>query len=297
MGFSCSVVPSGEYAAGPGWIIIDAERQYKGFGAIRKQFRDTYSPKCDKSRQVRRRGQMARRKAVEEQESIVQRLVLKGYSPSLIYEYMERKKYFEKPRPKLSKRTIERMVREVAPEDLSGPWSLHDADTETAAHVLDVLRYVFVKTEGRVWLSKAVGDCVAMIRAVYPSAPPVLVYAFARRYQALGADDDRRPFDLLLAALAASNWHIPDENVVDAIATWESRYGTMPPILLPELLEDFELEDVDRDPDGLDEDLKADYVTRDPGGEDAEPVARNDRLSELGGPGADNSFDNKAGGH
>jgi hypothetical protein len=222
---------------------------------------------------------MARRKAVEEQENIVQRLALRGYSPSQIYGHMERKKYFENPRPKLSKRTVERMVRAVAPDDPSGPWSLHDAETETAAHVLDVLRYVFVNTEGRVWLTKDVARYVATIREVCPSAPPQLVYAFARRYQALGEDDDGRFVDLVLAALAASDWNIEDDRVATAIATWKSRYGTMPPVLLPGLRDEFGLEDVDGDPDGLDEDLKADYVPRAPPG-------RHPRVDDHAGDGS-----------
>src|SRR5215207_5352635 len=60
-----------------------------------------------------------------------------------------------------SESTISRMVERLKPADVSGPWSLAEEENpENADLVLEVLAQVYDRTNGRVWLTKAVAGWV-----------------------------------------------------------------------------------------------------------------------------------------
>lgn len=127
----------------------------------------------------------------------VRDLVLKGYSPSQIYKHLEAQKCF-KPMPTL--RTIQRMVKEIAPPDLSEEWSLADAEPEDARFVLDLLAVLTRVSEGRTTLSRAMAEWALKVRKAAPSLPIYRTYEFAMEYRRqMEQRESTRDLDLFLA--------------------------------------------------------------------------------------------------
>jgi hypothetical protein len=101
-----------------------------------------------------------------------------------------------------SKSTVERLVDKYRSVDVSGPWSLLDADPEEARNVRLVAWWLDGFSGGYLWLSKDLASWIARIVAVVPvpTIPMHWAWALARCYQAARAreEHDVRCLDLAL---------------------------------------------------------------------------------------------------
>lgn len=152
---------------------------------------------------------MARAKSASvEQQREVEKLVMEEFGAAQIHRQLESSDELREPR--LSLRTVQRMVRELKPDDLSGRWSMAEADPEEAALVLDALAFLFDETEGRAWLTKDRARWIARIRTACPTIGIEMALWAAWRYQRLHATGgDTRYLDLLLGARP---WEGSEEN-------------------------------------------------------------------------------------
>jgi len=100
----------------------------------------------------------------------------------------------------ISEKTVQRMVRELRPPDTSGAWAFMGADPEDAELILDVACYVFIYSEGRVWLTQGTADFVLRVRRAAPSLPTRWAWWLAHTYQLIAGDPepDTRALDLTL---------------------------------------------------------------------------------------------------
>jgi len=138
-----------------------------------------------------------------ELEQEVKRLAMGEYSPSQIYKHLEAQGCF-KPMPTL--RTIQRMVKEIAPPDLSGEWSLVDAEPEDARLILDTFAEAAAHTAGRSFISKGTADWVVRVRRAAPTLPPYDAFVVAREYRRATDTRDSKHIRALDALLAFKPW-------------------------------------------------------------------------------------------
>jgi hypothetical protein len=165
-------------------------------------------------------GMTGRPQATIEQQHAVERYVLEGHSAAAIYRLLKSNGLLDDPHPELHKRTIERMVRRLTPEDTSDPWSAMD-EPEQARFVLDVAAYVFNMSQSRVWLTKNLAQWIARVRTVDPETPPHFAYVLARSYQSARTVEEFRNLDL---ELDAKPWKILSEDTSNPMAQY---LGTM----------------------------------------------------------------------
>ena len=154
--------------------------------------------------------------ATRKQQQVVQQLVYAGHGPAAIHRLLREKGLYDDPHPELHKRTIERMVRRMIPEDDSGPWSAMD-DPDQARLVHDVAAYVHFMSEGRVWISKDLAQRIAGVRTVDPEIPPHFAYWLARAYQSARSPEEVRNLDL---ELGLKPWKELSENTSDPMVQY-----------------------------------------------------------------------------
>jgi hypothetical protein len=132
-----------------------------------------------------------------EVEEKVRELMGRGFGKAQVYGELKRVGMIDKGSSP-SKSTIDRAFDRLKPKDPTGPWSLADADPDDARRVLDVLLFVFLYTEGRVWLSEGLADHVVRLRIASPTMPPDWAYYLARRYQSVASNEESRFLDLVV---------------------------------------------------------------------------------------------------
>jgi hypothetical protein len=81
----------------------------------------------------------------------------------------------------VSKKTVERMVKDFAPADSSGPWSLVGADPEEARTILDVLAHEL--TSRPVWPTRERARWIARVRTAAPDIPTAWAREIAHGYE------------------------------------------------------------------------------------------------------------------
>jgi hypothetical protein len=102
-------------------------------------------------------------------------------------------------------RTVQRIVKDERPKDMSGPWSTFEALDDEAQIILPILRFVILDSGGRI--SSFTRAEAAAVLAVRRAAPRIsnlrLVWLFAREYvrRDLRAETDFTALDVALADL------------------------------------------------------------------------------------------------
>ena len=122
-------------------------------------------------------------------ENELRRLALQGNSPAQIDALLERDGFYVGWRP--SKRTIERRVREVVPEDTSERWSVLEDNVDQLQYVSYVQRWLLHRTDGRVWLTINQADLLDRIFTLAGYVPEPWAWALALAYQAAWAREEK----------------------------------------------------------------------------------------------------------
>lgn len=145
-----------------------------------------------------------------EQSRVVRELALQGYGAAQIDRVLVSKGLKQDPHPALHRRTIERMVQRIKPEDTSGPWTFRESTPEEAILVLQVLNWLLKRTNGRLWLSKDAACFIVKITRSCPTIPVEWAYGLALLYLSAGPDNVTKT-QFLDLAMSLQPWTSQDQ--------------------------------------------------------------------------------------
>lgn len=103
-------------------------------------------------------------------------------------------------------RSIQRIVRDLAPKDATGSWTVASAEPEEISDVLDVIAEITVRSEGRVKdVTERTASWIARLRRAVPTLRPVLVFELAKDYMRREDNsEDTEDLDFYLAFASRS---------------------------------------------------------------------------------------------
>ncbi|HEY7030231.1 MAG TPA: hypothetical protein VH482_02840 [Thermomicrobiales bacterium] len=161
-------------------------------------------------------------------QAAIEELALQGWGGTQIRTELSRREQFGGRLPTV--RTVQSIVREIAPRDGSGEWSPLKADPESAALALDALAAVVESSEGRIRsLTVAEAERISALRTMRPDLPPWDAWFLARTYLAREPHGD--PVDDLDAYLAFAPWR-DDESFERYLSATDAGWVTSSPMVL-----------------------------------------------------------------